>query len=90
MTTSAKLLAKLTRDPTPTDFRWADLVTALNALGFVQETGSGSRCRFFCMERNLSINLHRPHPGSLLKQYQVRLVVKFLLDSQLIEAAGEK
>jgi HicA toxin of bacterial toxin-antitoxin, len=73
-----KLIAKLLSNPT--DFTWEELTKILNHFGFIElkkgKTG-GSR-RKFADKSNIIISLHKPHPGNILKHYQIRDVVTVL------------
>jgi len=62
----------------PKDFTWDELVTLLKSYGFVVLNGSGSRRKFVNAEKRL-INIHCPHPGSIVKQYSLK-DVKSVLD----------
>jgi len=55
---------------------WHELVNLLNALGYQKLEGSGSRVKF--VRGDLSIDLHRPHPGNELKRYAKKLVLVHL------------
>ncbi|MEW6753690.1 MAG: type II toxin-antitoxin system HicA family toxin [Candidatus Latescibacterota bacterium] len=71
----------------PRDFTWDELVRLLGRLGFAPAKGgrtSGSRQRFVQASSGLTISLHRPHPGSELKRYQVDQVLEFLEREGLI------
>jgi predicted RNA binding protein YcfA (HicA-like mRNA interferase family) len=57
-------------------FTWDELVNLLNALGYEKLEGSGSRVKF--VKGDLSIDLHRPHPGNELKRYVKKLVLAHL------------
>jgi predicted RNA binding protein YcfA (HicA-like mRNA interferase family) len=64
----------------PKDFTWQELVRLLTAFGYAEakrgKTG-GSRRRFVHPTAAL-ITLHKPHPGSILKQYQVEQIIETL------------
>ena len=71
----------------PADFTWDELVRLLRAFGYeVEGKGrtSGSRVRF-ARAGFPPINLHRPHPGSILRRYQLRYVQAFLIAEGLLE-----
>ncbi len=64
----------------PSDFHFDELIKLLRIFGFHEvRTGrtSGSRVKFVNQE-GLRINLHRPHPGGILKIYQMKQVKEFL------------
>lgn len=77
-----KLLKKL--NEVPEDFKWRELQRLLASLGFREIQGQGSRVKFIHMETNLVINLHRPHPDSVLKKYMIRQILKKLKEESLI------
>ncbi len=64
----------------PTDFTWDELVKVLSHFGYKElkpgKTG-GSRRKFANAEKHI-ISLHKPHPGNLLKPYQVKDVIATL------------
>lgn len=39
---------------------------------------SGSRVKFINLKANISIDLHKPHPNNILKQYQIVKLIKDL------------
>lgn len=84
MSRRRKLIAKL--QSTSSDFTWRELVLLLRLLGYQElrpgRTG-GSRRRF-AHPTARNIILHEPHPGSVLKRYQVRLVLDHLTTEGLI------
>jgi HicA toxin of bacterial toxin-antitoxin, len=78
MTRKQKLLKRfLTK---PKDFSWDELVTLLLWLGFEEaSTGKtgGSRRRFMNKDE-IVISLHKPHPGNILKSYQIEQIIDIL------------
>lgn len=71
----------------PSDFSFKELRTLLNGLGYVEEHGGqtgGSRVTFYNNKLNHIIKLHRPHPGSILKKYQVKQILDSLLNQKLL------
>ncbi len=76
-----KLLKKLLSKPS--DFTWDELVKILKHFGYKElKTGKtgGSRRRFANDQKHV-INLHKPHPGNILKHYQVKDVVDALKET---------
>ncbi len=70
----------------PTDFTFDELVTLLNFFGFeLSNSGktTGSACKFENKD-GLCVFLHKPHPKSILKSYQVKEVANFLKEMKLI------
>lgn len=65
----------------PKDFTWDELVKVLNHYGYIEiskkgKTG-GSRVKFSNDDKNI-INLHRPHPGNIVKTYALEQVIEKL------------
>ena len=78
MAKTEKLIAKLLSNPA--DFTWEELLKLLGYFGYNElKTGKtgGSRRKFVDETRHI-INLHKPHPGNILKRYQVKDVVDAL------------
>lgn len=78
MSRGEKLLERLLR--VPKDFTWDELTTVLVSLGYeplkTRKTG-GSRRKFVDMDKNI-INLHKPHPGNIVKEYALKQVIEQL------------
>ena len=77
MSRHQKLIERFSAVPIPRDFRFAELVTVLAGFGFVMhEHGGGSSHKSFIYQRREGgehrIVCARPHPGGVLKAYQVR------------------
>ena len=70
----------------PKDFAWNELVRMLNAFGYSEvptgKTG-GSRQQFRCDGRR-TIDLHKPHPGNIVKTYACDAVRRKLEEEGLI------
>jgi HicA toxin of bacterial toxin-antitoxin, len=82
MSQREKLLQRLKNKPK--DFAWDELETLLGGLGYAQETGSGSRRKFYNEETQALISLHEPHPRKTLKSYQVNDVLSHLKERGVI------
>jgi hypothetical protein len=86
VSTVAKLIKRLTSSPK--DFGWNELKKVLSHFGYEEakkgKTG-GSRVKFIHPETKDVINLHKPHPKPVLKNYQVKQVVEKLQDLGLIK-----
>jgi hypothetical protein len=70
-----KLLVRLLSHPT--DFTWDELVKILHHFGYTElKTGKtgGSRRKFADSTKHI-ISLHKPHPGNIVKHYQIKEVV---------------
>lgn len=58
----------------PKDFSYHELVTLLSYFGYSQVQGAGSRVVFANDATGHKIKLHKPHPGNILKRYQLDLI----------------
>ena len=70
----------------PKDFTFDDAETLLKYLDFVcsnKGKTSGSRI-MFVSDKHGSILLHKPHPQKELKAYQVKQLIEFLEQEELI------
>lgn len=74
MSKKDKLLTKFMEIPPKKNLTWNDLVTLMLALGFEQIEGDGSRVKFFHKNKDIMINLHKPHPDNTLKTYVVKQI----------------
>ena len=82
MTKAEKLLNRfLSR---PKDFTFNELLRLLGSMGYKEQQGSGSRVVFFNKEIKHNIKLHKPHPGNVLKRYQIELVIQELRTNGLL------
>lgn len=66
----------------PKDFTYSELKTFLSSFGYEEMQGTGSRVCF--AKANHKIKLHKPHPGNILKRYQIDLVANELTEKGLI------
>jgi predicted RNA binding protein YcfA (HicA-like mRNA interferase family) len=78
MSKREKLLKRLLSEPK--DFRWSEMATLLAGYGYEEIQGSGSRVKFFNRELRHLIILHKPHPGSIVKEGAVKDVVEKLTE----------
>ncbi len=63
---------------TPQDFSYDELKRLLSGFGYKEQQRSGSRVVFKNERLHHSIKLHKPHPGNILKRYQVNTILKEL------------
>lgn len=63
---------------TPKDFSYDELKRLLSGFGYKEQQRSGSRTVFKNERLHHSIKLHKPHPGNILKRYQVNIILKEL------------
>jgi len=77
-----KLIARLLSRPT--DFTWEELSKVLGHFGYEElKTGKtgGSRRKFADKDKHI-IDLHKPHPGNIVKQYQIRDIINTLTEKR--------
>jgi len=55
----------------PKDFTFNELKRLLNHFGYVHSDSSGSRVVFANNTTGHKLKLHKPHPGKILKRYQI-------------------
>ena len=70
----------------PKDFTYDEAKNILNKLGFYEENKgktSGSRV-VFISDKEIKIELHKPHPGNVLKQYQINILINKLKEIGVI------
>ncbi|HER08498.1 MAG TPA: type II toxin-antitoxin system HicA family toxin [Bacteroides sp.] len=82
MTKQEKLLNRFISRPR--DFTYNELIRLLRALGYEELQGSGSRVVFRNKDAKHNIKLHKPHPGNVLKRYQIDLIIHELKIKKLI------
>ncbi|NBV11379.1 MAG: type II toxin-antitoxin system HicA family toxin [Chitinophagia bacterium] len=76
MTKKDKLLERFLS--MPKDFSYQELKTLLNSLGYEESNlgkTSGSRVLFLNVIKQSKIRIHKPHPGNILKKYQIVEVI---------------
>lgn len=70
----------------PKDFTYEEARNLLNNLGFYEDNKgrtSGSRIEYRnCYDQK--IQLHKPHPGNILKPYQVKIIINKLKELEVI------
>ncbi|MCW8802445.1 MAG: type II toxin-antitoxin system HicA family toxin [Candidatus Bathyarchaeota archaeon] len=82
MTKLEKLVSRfLTR---PKDFTYSELRRMLNGFGYNEIQGSVSRVVFSNASLKHRIKLQKPHPGNILKTYQIDLVLNELKSNGLL------
>ena len=78
----SKIEKLITRAQTsPTDFTWEELAKLLSHCGFDESTKgktAGIRRAFVHPETGQIIRLHKPYPGNILKQYQLKEILELL------------
>ncbi len=82
MTKQEKLLNRfLSR---PKDFTYNELIRLLRSFDYKELQGSGSRVVFHNEELKHNIKLHKPHPGRVMKLYQIDLIIQELKSNGLL------
>jgi predicted RNA binding protein YcfA (HicA-like mRNA interferase family) len=80
-----KLLTKFKNNPK--DLTWNELIKILAHFGFneISQKGKtgGSRVKFVNDKKDI-INLHKPHPGNIVKQYVIKQLLEKLKLWQII------
>ena len=64
----------------PKDYTFEEAKSLLNKLGFIEDNKgktSGSRVKFY-NKYEVKFDLHRPHPGNILKPYQIDEIIRTL------------
>ena len=86
MTQHEKLLKRFCLKPK--NFTFEEMKKLLNGLGYKEiRSGktSGSRVAFFHEGKQHLIRLHKPHPGKILKRYQLDWLEKELRKRELLK-----
>jgi predicted RNA binding protein YcfA (HicA-like mRNA interferase family) len=68
----------------PTDFTWSELVTVMEGFGYTLKTTGGSGRKFIHAHTGAAAFLHEPHPGKILKAYQIRDILAHLKQERKI------
>ena len=82
MTKAEKLLNRF--QSRPKDFTYNELLRLLSRLGYKEQQGSGSRVVFSNEKIKHNIKLHKPHPGNILKSYQIDLIIQELKSNGIL------
>jgi hypothetical protein len=71
----------------PADFTWEELIKVLAHFGYNElKTGKtgGSRRKFADGKKHV-VTLHKPHPGNILKHYQIKEIVHTLIERRKLK-----
>ncbi len=74
MSKKEKLLKRFLELPARKDLTFSELDRLLGSCGYRKIEGGGSAVKFYHQEKDSLINLHKPHPGNILKVYLVRQI----------------
>jgi hypothetical protein len=80
-----KLIARL--ETIPRDFTFDEAETLLGYFGYYRcDKGktSGSRVVFVNAQHKTKILLHKPHPKNVLREYQIKQIIFYLKQEELI------
>jgi hypothetical protein len=72
MTAIEKLIQRFRKKPK--DFSFDELKRLLSFYGYIEKQGAGSRVIFLNGKTKHKIKLHKPHPGNILKRYQLDII----------------
>lgn len=85
MSKKEKLINRLKTKPK--DFTYNEAKTLLEVVGFVESNKgrtSGSRVVFIEYKSGLKVELHKPHPGNILKPYVILRLINILKEIGVI------
>ncbi len=74
MSKKDKLLNQFLAQPIKKNLTFNELETLLLSLGYAKLEGVGSRVKFYHKSHRSVINLHKPHPNNVLKEYLIRQI----------------
>ncbi|KAA6319812.1 hypothetical protein EZS27_030335 [termite gut metagenome] len=86
MGTRDKLIKRFINQPK--DFTFDELSKLLKGFGFeISNKGktSGSRIRFINIESKSVIDIHKPHPGNIIKEGTLKAIYEKLISSEFID-----
>jgi len=77
MSTKEKLIERFKKQPK--DFTWDELVRMLGKFDFIMDSkGKTSGSRFTFKNGSERIELHKPHPSNIIKEYKMKEILNFL------------
>ncbi|MBQ6062144.1 MAG: type II toxin-antitoxin system HicA family toxin [Prevotella sp.] len=85
MVSKNKLIERFSR--LPKDFTFEETISLLESFGYKKHNKgktSGSRIRFKNEATRMYIDIHRPHPGSIMKEWMIKEIYKHLKSNKLI------
>ncbi|MFW6309929.1 MAG: type II toxin-antitoxin system HicA family toxin [Prolixibacteraceae bacterium] len=68
----------------PKNFTYNELQKLLNHFGYIPLQARGSRIVFVNEKSGHKIKLHKPHPGNILKRYQLDFIEEELRSIELL------
>jgi len=83
MSTKEKLIDRFKKQPK--DFTWDELVRLLCVFGFVEDNkGKTSGSRVIFKKDAEKIDLHKPHPLKVIKDYKMKEILDYLICNRYI------
>lgn len=85
MGTKEKLIERFCK--LPKDFTYAETLKLLSAFGYEEHNKgatSGSRTRFKNEKIGQFIDIHKPHPGSIMKEWMMKAIYQHLKSNGFI------
>jgi len=66
----------------PKDFTWDELIAVLKHYGYtlIKSGKTGGSRRKFVNDKKVIINLHKPHPENIVKQYAIKQIIEKLTE----------
>jgi len=74
MSKKDKLLKRFLEVPPKKNLTFDELETLLVSCGFSKIDGAGSAVKFYNKDKDLLINLHKPHPSNILRVYIIKQI----------------
>lgn len=71
----------------PKDYAYEEMKQLLEGFGYIEDHAgrtSGSRVSFYNPRTGDILKTHRPHPGNVLKEYQVRKLIQALCEQGVL------
>jgi hypothetical protein len=72
----------------PKDYTYAEMKQLLIGLGYAEDNvgkTSGSRVSFYNAKTRGIIKTHKPHPGNVLRAYQIKKLIQALREQGVID-----
>ena len=83
MSTKGKLVRRFYQ--LPKDFTFEELIRLMNFFGFeLDNKGSSSGSRVAFVREDITLDMHRPHPGNIVKPKTLKYIYDFLHEKGLL------
>ena len=80
MSKKDKLLTKFLEIPPRKNLTFNELDSLLISCGLRKIEGAGSAVKFYHQDKDILINLHKPHPSNILKVYLIKQIQSKLME----------